>query len=295
MTIVRTFDTGSSRPGLLQHLRGLIGLPQLVWQNRYMVQNFFQRDLRARFHGSMLGAWWMLVQPMFMFCVYFLIFGVLYSRDDAPPSIEFALYLFNGVVCFHALTEATSTSCGIVISNGNLVKKVAFPSEVLPLPPAMVSIVVYLVGAALTLVIGAATGTRFPGIEMLLLPLVLVAQFVFTLGIGMLLANANVFVRDVQQLWRIFSASWFFLSPVFWKPDMMIDAIGEDWANVLFHVNPAYSLLSAHRIVLGGEVPGYGLVDIWHHLGVISLWAVAALVVGYVTFVANKHKHSDIV
>lgn len=295
MTLARTFDTDARKPGVLNHLRSMVCLPNLVWQNRYMVQNFFQRELRSRFHGSMLGAWWMLVQPMFMFCVYFLIFGVMYSKDEGGPSIEFALYLFNGVICFHALTEAASTCCNIVVTNSNLVKKVAFPSEILPLPPAMVSLVVYLVGATLTVLIGVVSGARYPGVEILLLPVVLVLQFFFSLGLGMLLGNANVFVRDVQHVWRIFATSWFFLSPVFWKPVMMVELMGRDWANVLFTANPAYSLLSAHRIVLGGENVDYMLVDVWHHIGVLAAWAAAVMVLGYVSFVANKHKHADIV
>jgi hypothetical protein len=56
MTLARTFDTDARKPGVLKHLRSMVCLPNLVWQNRYMVQNFFQRELRSRFHGSMLGA-----------------------------------------------------------------------------------------------------------------------------------------------------------------------------------------------------------------------------------------------
>ena len=295
MTTVRSFDSDARETGLLVRLRALGGFPQLVWKNRNMVANFYQRELMSRFHGSLLGAWWMLVQPLFMFAVYYVIFGKLYGRGEGDP-VEFALYMFSGVVCFHALNEALSTSCTIVVSNGNLVKKVAFPSEVLPIPSALVSLVLFAVGAVVVVAVGVTTGKSTPGIELLYLPIVILLQLVLTLGIGLLLANANVFIRDVQQVWRIFSMAWFFLSPVFWHPRMMGELIGDPTLTQLaFYANPAYSLLMAHRIALGGEIAALGITDIWGHISVLAAWAFTTLVLGHLTFTANKHKHADLV
>ena len=295
MTVVRSFDSAAQATGLGVRVRALCGFPQLVWRNRNMVANFYQRELMGRFHGSLLGAWWMLVQPLFMFAVYYVIFGKLYGRGDGDP-VEFALYMFSGVVCFHALNEALSSCCTIVVSNGNLVKKVAFPSEVLPIPSALVSLVMFAVGAVVVLAVGVATGKFTPGVELLYLPVVVALQLVLTLGIGLLLANANVFVRDVQQIWRIFSMAWFFLSPVFWHPKMMEEMLGDPTLTQLaFHGNPAYSLLMAHRIALGGELPHLGITDIWGHISVLAAWAFGTLVLGHMTFTANKHKHADLV
>ena len=295
MTLVRTFDAEAKQQGTGARMRALADFPRLIWKNRNMVANFFQRDLMGRFHGSMLGAWWMLVQPLFMFAVYYVIFGLLYNRGAGDP-VEFALYMFSGVVCFHALNEALSTCCTIVVSNGNLVKKVAFPSEVLPIPATLVSLILFGVGAVVVVVIGSATGKFTPGLELLFLPVVVLLQFVLTLGLGLMLANANVFVRDVQQFWRIFSMAWFFLSPVFWDPVMMKGLIGDPTLTSLaFNANPAYSLLMAHRIALAGEIPAMGVTDFWWHVGVLAVWSFGALLVGHVTFTANKHKHADIV
>ena len=260
-----------------------------------MVSNFFVRDLMGRFHGSLLGAWWMLVQPMFMFAVYYVVFGMLYRRGGEDPT-QFALYMFSGVICFHALNEALSTGCSVVVGNGNLVKKVAFPSEVLPIPSALVSLILYVFGAVVVVSIGAWTGKFTPGLELAFAPLVLTLQFILTLGISLLLANANVFVRDVQQVWRIFSMAWFFLSPVFWHPAMMRELIGDPTLTSLaFYANPAYSLLMAHRITLAGEIPALGITGLWGHIGVLAIWASVMFVLGHLTFTANKHKHADIV
>jgi lipopolysaccharide transport system permease protein len=296
MTLARTFDSATHSKGFLQHLRSLVDYPSNIWRNRYMVQNFFRRDLMGRFHGSFLGAWWMLVQPLFMFAVYYLVFGKLFDRG-AGATMEYALYLFSGVIMFHALVEATSTCCQIVVSNSNLVKKVAFPSEALPIHVAMVSVVIYLVGAIVCIAAGTFSGIAVPDWKLLMLPLVIIVQFVMVIGMGLLLANANVFVRDVQQIWRIFAMAWMFLTPVFWVPSDLIKALGEDSIvpSLMMNGNPAYSLVMAQRIALGGEHPAFGVTDFWGNLAVAATWAIGFLVIGFTTFVANKHKHADIV
>tara|TARA_R110002072_G_scaffold174303_1_gene329305 strand:+ start:16747 stop:17637 length:891 start_codon:yes stop_codon:yes gene_type:complete len=296
MSMARTYDATTRSKGFFGHAMTLFGYPKKIWQNRYMVQNFFRRDLLSRFHGSMLGAWWMLIQPLFMFAVYYLVFGKLFDRGTGA-TMEYALYLFSGVVLFHSLIEATTTCCGIVVANGNLVKKVAFPSEALPIHVGLVSLVIYLVGALVSIAASIISGTWTPGLELLALPLVMIVQFVMVIGIGLLLGNANVFVRDVSQLWRIFGLAWMFLTPVFWVPSMLYASLGQDSVipSIMMNINPAYPLVMAQRISLFGEHPVYGMVGLWANLGTAALWAFTFLVLGYTTFIANKHKHADIV
>lgn len=291
--IVRTYDSSAQRGGILHHVQELFRYPGMVWRNRYMVHNFFRRELMGRFHGSFLGAWWMLVQPVVLFAIYFLVFGMLYNRFGDDPSADFAIYLFSGVIVFHSVSESTMQSCNAVTGNSSLVKKVAFPSEVLPIPISMISVVLYLVGAVVCLVSGLSFGAITPGWHWLLIPLVSVVQFTFCVGIGLFLSNANVFIRDIGQLWRIITMAWMFLSPIFWQPEMVRGALGESWADVMFHANPMFSLVMSHRYALGG--PALGMPEFWSWLGVAAMWAVGFLVVGHAMFGASKHKFADVV
>lgn len=295
MTFVRHYDAATEPRGLLRHLLPLVGYPALVWRNRYMVYNFLRRDLLGRVRGSFLGLYWLLLQPLFLFAIYFLVFGVIFGGGPDPT---FALYLFSGVIVFLSLTEATTMSCGVVVDNGNLVKKVAFPSEVLPIHIAAVSLVTYSVGAAVCFVAGWALGVLQPGWLLLALPLVLAVQFVLAVGMGLLLANLNVFVRDVMQLWRIAVMTWQFLSPVFWRPDQITKNIADgtlpSWSlTVLSTCNPAYPLIQAHRLALGGQ--GAQLGEFWPQLGLAAVWALVFLVLGYSTFTSSKHKYADLI
>jgi lipopolysaccharide transport system permease protein len=296
MTLVRHYDAATAPRGALRHVLPLLGYPALVWHNRYMLQNFLRRDLMARVHGSFLGLYWILLQPLFQFAVYYAVFGLLYGggRPGAGAGPGFALYLFSGVIVFHALVEATIQSCSIIVDNGNLVKKVAFPSEVLLIHVALVSMVLYLVGAVVCLATGLAFGVLEPGFYLLGMPLALLVQFVMTLGIGLFLANVYVFVRDVAQVWRITTMAWMFVSPVFWEPQLLLDQFPDSIVpDLVFNLNPAYPLIQAHRIVLG--VAGEPTSTFWGHLGVAALWAVGFLLLGYSVFMSSKHKFADLV
>jgi lipopolysaccharide transport system permease protein len=306
----RHYDAATARQGVLRHLATLPGYPEVIWRNRFLVANFFRRELLGRFRGSMLGVFWVLVQPVFMFVVYFLVFGMLFGNWKAgePPDPNFAFYLFSGVIGFQALNEATTNSCSSVVSNGNLVKKVAFPSEVLPVETVLVSLVIYLVGALVclaSLAVCRLAGLQVPGLQpgwlLLALPLVLAVQFVMALGIGLFLANLYVFARDVRQLWGIFTMAWLFVSPVFWLPTMLEQKFG-GFAPVLFALNPAYPLVMAQRLALGatdGPLQADGLAvhfgHFWSHLGTAALWGVAFLMLGYTTFMSRKHRYADLV
>ncbi len=295
MSFVRTYDSATAYRGVFRHLIGMFGYPKLVWQHRYMVQNFFRRDLLTRVNGSFLGLGWMLLQPMFLFVVYYLVFGLLFRERNAggESDMVFALYLFSGVIVWQSFIESTSVSCSIIVDNGNLVKKVAFPSEVLFVHVVAVSMIIYLVGAFVCVMTAWISGVCAPGWLLLAMPLVLAVQFLLSLGIGLLLANLYVFVRDIVQLWRIVSMAWMFLTPIFWEPKLLVDKLSPEAVFWIVHLNPAYPLLQAHRLALGGTAAHLG--DFWTHLGTAALWGIGLFALGYSVFMSRKHKYADLI
>jgi lipopolysaccharide transport system permease protein len=260
MSLVRTYDADTASPSVLRHALTIHRYPALVWQHRYMVQNFFRRELMTRVNGSLLGVGWLLLQPLFLFAVYYTVFGFLFGgrSADGAASVGFALYLFSGVIAWQAFAEATTAAGALIVDNGNLVKKVAFPSEVLPIPTTLVSISTWLVGVAVVWVswavcalCGIEVATMQLSWNMLMLPIVILIQFAMILGIGLFLANLYVFVRDIRHIYGIVTMVWMFLSPVFWAPATVIEKLGQETADLIFACNPAYSLVMSQCMVLG--------------------------------------------
>jgi len=302
-TPIHTYSAATARRGILNHVLPLLGYPGVMARNSGLIWNFFRRELLGRFRGSLLGIFWVLVQPIFLFAIFFLVFGFIFTPPRAAiagggPDVWFALYLFSGIIAFSSFSEATIRSCGVVVENGNLVKKVAFPCELLPVSQVLVSMMVYFVGAVVLMAVGLSTGEMSLGIDCLAWPALVLVQSAMALGLGLFLACLHVFLRDTLHLYTIFAQAWFFLSPVFWAPWQLQEKLADYWW--LFTLNPLYPLIIAHRQVLGislaqegtdAGVPG----GVWDNIGLAAIWAVGFLVVGYSFFVSRKQRFADLV
>jgi lipopolysaccharide transport system permease protein len=302
-TPIHHYSAEAARHGILHHVYPVLGYPGVMVKNGGLVWNFFRRELLGRFRGSLLGIFWVLVQPIFLFAIFFLVFGFIFAHPRGPdagggPNVWFALYLFSGIIAFSSFSEATTRSCGVVVENGNLVKKVAFPCELLPVSQVLVSMMVYFVGAVVLMAVGLPTGKMQLGLDFLAWPVLVLVQAVMALGLGLFLACLHVFLRDTLHLYTIFAQAWFFLSPVFWAPMQLKENLADYW--FLFTWNPLYPLIIAHRQVLGIALDPKGLAagvdgSVWYHIGLAATWAASFLIVGYSFFVSRKHRFADLV
>lgn len=295
--LIHEYFAHARRRGLWRYVGGLAGYPRLAWRQRILVQNFFRRELLGRFRGSFLGAFWVLAQPIFLFTIYFFIFGYVFqarlSKADGPDP-SFAVYMLSGLLVVTAFMEATSRACMSVYENGNLVKKVAFPCELLPVHLVGVASVVFLVGLTVLMVLGLWTGTIVPGAGILLWPLVLFVQMAMSLGVGLGLACIFVFMRDATHMWAMAGQALMFLSPTFWVMEGP-SGLGAkaEWVRHLSW-GPLYALMQAHRHSLG-VTPAALDGTLLGHLGVAAAWALVFLVLGYGLFASRREKFADLV
>lgn len=290
--------SASDPRGVLHHALRCGSFPATFWRFRGLVWNFFERDLMSRFHGSYLGVLWVLVQPLFMFAVYYTIFGLFLGPrgSDGAPDPRFPFWLFSGFILFSTFVEATSSALRIVVGNANLVKKVSFPCELLPLTPVLSAMVVYLVGCALLAAVGIPLGQVHVGVELLVWPVVFALLVVMSLGVALLLASCYVFMRDLMQLYGLLTTALFFLSPIFWFPDLPARQLGAgvlDW----LVVNPVYNLLLCQRLTFG--ITTQELVPLVGGLGdnlwIATLFSLGLFALGYGVFISQKHKFADLI
>jgi len=221
-------------------------------RHRGLIQALVARELKARYRGSVLGFVWSFVNPLLLLSIYSFVFNTIMPTAN-PRTRPFAVFMFCGLLPWTwfsaSLTDATSS----LISGGNLIKKVLFPAEVLPI----VSVLANMVHFALGLLILAAFMIGFhhyPNIAALpWFPVVVVVQLIFTLGLALALSALTVHFRDIRDLLANVLTLWFFATPIIY-PYFMPTVERFLW---LFRLNPFYHLAVSYQEILFFEQFGH--------------------------------------
>lgn len=265
-----------------------IKLPQIVLKNKSLLWQLVKRNIAGRYRGSMLGLVWSIVQPLMMLCVYTFVFSVVFkARWGVEPSGSrgaFAIIMFCGMALYSIFAESISSNCGIVVGNPNFVKKVIFPLEVLPLAQTVSTFVLGLVWFIL-LFLGVLFFFGKLSLTMLLLPVVLLPLFFFSLGVSYFVASLGVYVRDTMYLVQVMLQVLFFMTPIFYP----IQAVPEQFRWPL-QMNPLTILIEeARKVFLYGQCPN------WKFLGIAFLVALIVLQLGFVWFYKTKKGFADVI
>jgi ABC-type polysaccharide/polyol phosphate export permease len=225
-----------------------------------------QVQLRDRYSGSVLGMLWALLQPAMVMAVFWFVFAHGLRVVSPAGTAPFVALLLVGLVAWFWFNDAVSMGAFAVTGSAYLVKKVAFPLELLPLAPVMASLLVHL-GLLLILVVGLAVSGHLSGWRILQLPLYMLATATLACGLAYWLSALHVFHRDVAQIAMLFLQVWFWLTPIVWS----FTAFSPDVSAVLSW-NPLAYVVEGYRHSLLAEVttpPRLGQA--------ISFWLVALL------------------
>lgn len=305
-----------ARPGTLvkarEFLTALVSYPLTCWRHREIVKNFYSRELRARFRGTLLGFAWPFLHPLVLFFVYYFVFAELFGAKFGIPDVGgqegddagkrwFTVYLFVGVIVWSGFAEAVTRNCTVILENANLIKKISFPSEIFPLNVVLVAVTIQAIAIGAYLTVAPLLGWNAMSWRLLALPILFAAQICLSLGPSLAFAASNVFIRDTQPVLAIGMTLWQFMTPVFWSAQAL-PAI-ERYAWVL-KWNPMYYLLEGYRKVLVNPgLPQYKALDAaagfptaewpWRECGVAFGAAAVLFVAGYSIFLACKGKFAD--
>lgn len=221
-----------------------------------LLRTLVRRDLEARYKGSILGNLWPVINQLSQLLIYTYVFSVVLKVRlslkglAANESLTFGLWLFAGLLPWMAFTSGLVQSAGSVVSQPNLVKKVVFPLNLLPLVPILSAFIESSFGLML-LIVFVAILTKELHPTLALLPLVWIPQLLFTAGLGYLAAGFTVFLRDIPQTLGVIINLWFYVTPLVYP----ISSIPEGWRDWIFWLNPMATIAELYRdLVLVGEV-----------------------------------------
>ena len=184
-----------------------------LFRYRGLIQTLVARELKARYRGSVLGFFWSFVNPLLLLLVYSFVFTVVLPRGELVSLEPYAVFLFCGLLPWTWFSSSLSDGANVLIINGNLIKKVMFPAEILPIVAVQSNMVHFLFGLALLIIFLLYYSVPLRLTELVWFPFVVAVQFTLTLGLAMVLSALTVHFRDIKDLLANILTLWFFAPP----------------------------------------------------------------------------------
>lgn len=229
--------------------------------SRELLWNLTLRELRTKYRRSILGWTWSLLNPLATVAIYGFVFGTLFgaTAPEGDPSglTNFALFLLCALLPWNFFVMVQTTAMNSIIGNSGLVRKVAFPREVLPLAQVGHGIVQFAIEVGLlTVVLLFFQRSFLPWLPVTILLMVLLATF--SAGLALALSAIGVYFRDLPYLWGIVLQVWFFATPIVYPPSLL-QAQLPSWGYTVMSLNPMYRYSAAFRSTLyDGTAPSLG-------------------------------------
>jgi lipopolysaccharide transport system permease protein len=275
-----------------------------LWKRRELIGKFTRRNIELKHRGSRLGAFWALINPLSMLVLYYITFGVLFGTKfkvlpgETGFDVLLAMFLglslfhafsetyaFAGMIVFQIFSESASRAPTLVLGNANLVKKVVFPLEVLPV--AQIGAAAFHLAVSLSLVlIGSAFGTAKLTWSVLWLPVLLVPLMMLSLGMAWLLAAMGVFLRDIGQLSAFVVTVLLFASAIMFPAGMIAEKSPELW--MVLRYNPLLQIVDLARNVVLWHQPMP-----LHKLAYVYGWALLVFAGGAVFFALLRRSFAE--
>jgi ABC-type polysaccharide/polyol phosphate export permease len=257
---------------VLANIRRLFGY-------RALIQSLVARDLKARYRGSALGFLWSFVNPLLLLLVYTFVFTVMPGvRSTAVDARLYPVFMFCGLLPWTWFSSSLLESSSVLISNSNLIRKVLFPAEVLPLVTVTAGLVNFCLGLPILFGFIAYYGVPVLWSDLAWLPVIVLVQLMLMLGMALLLSVFTVHFRDLRDLLANLLTLWFFATPILY-PLAQVEASAPKAVHLL-KLNPFTHLAQAYQQVLFVEGPYRD----WDNLLLVGLGALGVLVLGYAMF-----------
>jgi len=253
----------------------------MMWRYRHILFATTLTDIQGRFRGTVLGLLWSVLYPVLFLALYVVVYTMIF-RIRAPGfgTTEYVLIIFCGLIPFLGFSEALGAGVTSVIANKGLIKNTLFPIELIPVKSVLASSVTMIVG--LMLLFAALFWHGIVHWSQLAIPLILVLQLIFSIGLLWLLSAVNVFVQDLGQIIAIIILFLMLVSPIAYTHDMIPPELLP-----FMYPNPLYYLIMLYRDALFLGVLNFEM------LLTFSLISIAMLFFGGFVFTRLKPIFAD--
>lgn len=231
---------------LIKEFRNVISRRELLWQ-------MVGREVKARYKQSILGYFWVILNPLAQMLVMSFAFSVIMRiPTNSAQHIPYSIFLFVALLPWNLFANSLSASSNSLVNNSSLITKVYFPRSILVLASIISKLVDFLF--ALSILVVYMIIYQIPlSLNILWVIPIFFIQEIFTIGLSLFLAAANLLYRDIQYLINLILVLWMYATPVIYPADLVPERF-----RIIFQLNPMAVIVNAYRqTILGGGVPNY--------------------------------------
>ena len=246
-----------------------------ILEYKELLRNLVARDLKVRYKRSMLGFFWVILNPLLMLLVLDMVFSGVFKVSTK----NYTAYLLSGIILWNFFSQSTSTSVSSLIGNSTLIKKVYIPKAVFPLSVVLSAVVNFLFSLIPLFFICYLTGATV-GRQIYLLPLIVLLVGLFAFGIALLLSTLTVFFHDTTYIYEVLLLAWMYLTPVFYPESIIPRKF-----LFAFHLNPFYYFMEIFRCAIYLDAP-----DVIGQFLIALLFSLITLAIGWFAYSRYKDR-----
>ena len=212
-----------------------------IYEYRLMIYSLVKRDLRGKYKGSVLGFMWTFVNPLLQLLVYNMVFSIIMKAGVD----KFYLYLFVGLIPWLFFSAAITGGSTCIIAQKDLIKKIRFPREIIPISFVTSQFVNMLLSFIVVIIVSVVSGVRPTVGGLLCLPVIMLVEYLMALGIALISSSLTVYFRDLEHILAIIAMAWLYAKPICY-PEEMVPA---EYLPI-YRLNPVTPIVNAYRDVL---------------------------------------------
>lgn len=252
-----------------------------LYQYREMIASMVKRELKGRYKGSVLGVLWSFLNPLLQLGVYTIVFSYI-MRSGIE---DYYLFLFVALIPWMFFSSSITIGSSCVRAQKEMVNKIYFPREILPISVATSQLVNMLYAFIVVFVVLLISGKGISFKALIYLPFVMMIEYFLVLGITFLVAAITVYFRDLEYITGILVMAWQFLTPVMYSIDMVPEGIFRK----IFELNPMTPIIVNYREILYDKVQ-----PTIRYMGIGTVYSVMFLIVGFWVFRQMQKRFSEV-
>lgn len=276
----------------MRHEPGIVARFRELYDRRQTVQFLVRSNLKADHRDKLLGRLWSLLDPLLFMLVYLVVFGFLFgqARRGSAGTTEFIVYLLCGVLAWRFFEGAVVQATRCIRSNRGLIHEIKFPKSVFPLSICLSRLSDFLWGLIVLLAVVLIARFEYVNLNILWLPVIVLLQLLFTLGLALFVAVLGAFFADTANIVAVTMRLWFYASPMFYHVARSDGGLIPDRYVPLYMLNPIACFFELYRnCLMSGTAPDTG------HLLYVTGLAVILVVGGFQVFTRNEGRFAKYV